>query len=697
MSNQSIGKPIPKSIQIETPNPCRAFVSTIANKNLAFSHAIQALCRSNKTIVLAAITLVALLVGWIGGSMTQLLPQSTVIICALIAYAAGGYTGLLGAVEQARAGKFDIDFLMITAAIGAAAIGEWEEGALLLFLFTLSGGLEEFALDRTRHAIEALTDLRPDTALVRRDGTEVTVGVESLRIGETVLVHPGERLPVDGLVSGGTTTIDQSPITGESVPVHKTIGNQVYAGTINGNGALEVEVNKLASDSAMSKIVQLVEEARQDAAPTQRFIDRFSQPYTYAVIGATLLTILIPQLFSSEPFQATIYRAMTLLVVASPCALIISTPASILSAIASAARAGVLFKGGAYLEKMAQISGIAFDKTGTVTQGNQVVTELIALGQYDETTLLQMAASAELPSEHHIAEAMIAKARQLGLSLERPTAFRAIIGHGVEADFERETDVETIYIGNDKLFARNSMQLSAETEAIRHGLKKRGATAMFVARRKTPRGATGVRDWDAVGLIGVADTVRPEAAAAIATLRTQGIAPIMLLTGDNREVAAGIAAEVGIDTVYSDLLPEEKVDILRDLVADQNIAMVGDGVNDAPALTTASIGIAMGVDGTDVALESADVVLMSSDLSTLPFALQLSRKAEQIVRQNIFFSISVIALLVFATIIVPLFYPAFSLPLPLGVVGHEGSTLIVVMNGLRLLTMGPHPQGRDLG
>lgn len=582
---------------------------------------------------------------------------------------------------------------MITAAIGAAAIGEWAEGALLLFLFTLSSGLEEFALDQTRHAIEALTDLRPDTALVRRNGTEFSVDVESLQIAETVLVHPGEHLPIDGLVSLGTTTIDQSPITGESVPVHKTIGDQVYAGTINGNGALEVEVNKLASDSAMSKIVQLVEEARQDGAPTQRFIDRFSQPYTYAVIGATLLAILIPQLFSAEPFQTTIYRAMTLLVVASPCALIISKPASILSAIASAARAGVLFKGGAYLEKMAQISGIAFDKTGTVTQGNQVVTELIPLGTFDEMTLLQMAASAELPSEHHIAEAIINKARQLGISPERPNEFRAIVGHGVEADFERDTYTETIYVGNDKLFVRNSMQIAAETEAMRQGVKKRGATTMFVARRNTSYDAAGKLDageWDAVGLIGVADTVRPEAASAIATLRKQGIAPILLLTGDNREVAEGIAAEIGIDTVYSDLLPEEKVDILSDLVVDQNIAMVGDGVNDAPALMTASIGIAMGVDGTDVAFESADVVLMSSDLSTLPFALELSHKAERIVRQNILFSISVIALLVFATIIVPLFLPTFSLPLPLGVVGHEGSTLIVVMNGLRLLAMRPH-------
>ena len=338
----------------------------------SYSGRIFALWHENLELLLAAVTLVALLIGWIGGSLTGALPDWAVVLAALVAFGAGGYSGLMGAIEEAREGKLDIDFLMIAAALGAALIGEWEEGALLLFLFTLSGALEEFAMDRTRQAIEALADLRPEVAIIRRNGAEVTVPVDDLSVGDVVLVRPGDRLPVDGLVVKGETTIDQSPITGESVPVHKEVGDEVFAGTINGGGALDVEVTKSSADSTLSKIIQLVAEARHDAAPTQQFIDRFSQPYTYVVIGATLLAILIPWLWIDEPFRETLYRAMTLLVVASPCALIISTPASVLSAIAAGARGGVLFKGGAYLEKVAEITTVAFDKTGTLTHGKPV-------------------------------------------------------------------------------------------------------------------------------------------------------------------------------------------------------------------------------------------------------------------------------------------------------------------------------------
>ena len=325
---------------------------------------IFALWRSNLELVLAAITLIALLVGWIGGSVTGVLPVWAVTLAAIIAFVAGGYSGLVGAYEEAKMGKLDIDFLMITAALGAAAIGDWKEGALLLFLFTLSGALEHFAMERTRKAIEALAVLRPDTARVRRGDGEVSMPVEQITVGDIVLVRPGERLPVDGQVIKGTSSVDQSPITGESVPVPKKAGEPVFAGSINGGGALEVEVTKLASESTLSKIIKLVEEARQDSTPAQQFIDRFSQPYTYAVIGSTLLAMLVPVLFANEPFSATLYRAMTLLVVASPCALIISTPASVLSAIAAAARGGVLFKGGAYLEKVAEIKRLPLTKPG---------------------------------------------------------------------------------------------------------------------------------------------------------------------------------------------------------------------------------------------------------------------------------------------------------------------------------------------
>jgi Cd2+/Zn2+-exporting ATPase len=648
------------------------------------------LWRENYELVLAAVTLIALLVGWIGGSVTGVLPQWAVTGAALVAFGAGGYAGTKGAIESAREGRLDIDFLMIAAAVGAALIGQWEEGALLLFLFTLSGALEEFAMDRTRQAIAALSDLRPEVALVRRDDKEISVPVESLQIGEIVLTYPGERLAVDGTVIKGTSTVDQSPITGESVPVLKEVGDEVFAGTINGGGLLEIEVVKPAAESTLSKIIDLVSEAQEDAAPTQRFIDRFSQPYTYVVLGATALAFIIPTLFSDESTELILYRAMTLLVVASPCALIISTPASILSAIAAGARNGVLFKGGAYLEKVAAINAMAFDKTGTLTYGRPVVTNVHPLTGYSREELLRIAGSAELRSEHAIGRAVAEEAINEGIELEEPAEFRAISGHGVEAQFTRGDKVETIYIGNDKLFMDEDMNFSPAIGLVGQALQKQGKTAMLVVRRSTVEDTLGAdRDWEVVGYLAVADTVRPEAASAVAALRKVGIERIAMLTGDNDAVAQSIAAEVGITEVYSSLLPEHKVDVIQGLVDGNDVGMVGDGVNDAPALATADVGIAMGAGGTDVALETADVVLMSSDLSRLSFMVQLGRKAERIVRQNVVFSVSVIAVLVTLTIIVPIFVAGFVMPLPLGVVGHEGSTLIVVANGLRMLAMKP--------
>lgn len=653
------------------------------------------LWRENVELLLAGITLVALLIGWLGGVVTGALPVWAVTLVALVAFAAGGYSGLMGAIEEAKQGKLDIDFLMIAAALGAALIGEWEEGALLLFLFTLSGALEEFAMDRTRRAIEALAQLRPAVATVRRAGVEISVPTEQLIVGDLVLVRPGDRLPVDGIVVKGETTIDQSPITGESIPVHKEVGDTVFAGTINGGGALDVEVTKSAADSTLSKIIRLVAEAREDATPTQQFIDRFSHPYTYVVIGSTLLAIAVPWLFLDEPFQQTLYRAMTLLVVASPCALIISTPASVLSAIAAGARGGVLFKGGAYLEKVASVSIVAFDKTGTLTHGKPVVTNIHPLSGYSRQQLLRLAASAELPSEHHMGRGIVELARAEGIELETPAGFHAIMGHGIQATFARQ-DIngnhvtETIYIGNDRLFLSEKMELSPAIRVIGDALKKQGKTAMLVVRRSTVADTLGsTRDWEVVGYLAVADTVRPEAKATVAALRELGVKRIVMLTGDNRSVAQVIADEVGITEIHAELLPEQKVELMQQLVRAGKTAMVGDGVNDAPALARANVGIAMGAGGTDVALETADVVLMSSDLSKLPFMMQLGRKAAQIVRQNVVFSVGVILTLVTLTIVVPTLVAGFVLPLPMGVVGHEGSTLIVVLNGLRILALRP--------
>ncbi len=665
--------------------------------------------RTNYELALAIIALVALLVGWLGGAVFGLLPPWAVVTAAVISFAAGGYVGVRETLHGLRSGTFDIDFLMTAAAFGAAAIGEWEEGALLLFLFTLSGALESFAMDRTRHAIAALGNLRPATARVLRsvDGaeSELEMAVEELAPGDLVLVRPGERLPMDGAVVRGRSSIDQSPITGESIPVEKGEGDTVFAGTINGAGALTVEVTKLAADSTLSRIIKLVEEAQQDATPTQRFIDRFSQPYTLGVIAATLLTFAVGWLLVSEAMSASIYRAMTLLVVASPCALVISTPASVLSAIAAAARSGVLFKGGAYLEKIAQVDTVAFDKTGTLTVGKPVVTDVRSFNTYSDDDVLRLAASAELGSEHHIGRAILEAARARNLPLQTPVAFEAIAGHGIEARFEHtdpaggEPIIETIFIGNDKLFRSEAMVVSPAISMFGNKMEAQGKTAMLIVRRSSGADTLGaglpgagpgaVRDWEVVGVVAVADAVRPEAAASVAALRAAGIKRVVMLTGDNHTVANAIAAQAGISEVHSELLPEQKVEIMHTLGAAGQTAMVGDGVNDAPALATASVGVAMGAGGTDVALETADVVLMSSDLSKLPFTVNLGRRAARIVRQNVAFSVGVIATLVVLTLVVPLFVQGFQLPLPMGVVGHEGSTLIVVLNGLRLLPMKP--------
>jgi Cd2+/Zn2+-exporting ATPase len=474
------------------------------------------------------------------------------------------------------------------------------------------------------------------------------------------------------------------------MPVSKWIGDGVFAGTINGGGALEVRVTKPAGETTLSKIVTLVAEAQEDATPTQQFIDRFSQPYTYAVVGATLLALVLPALFLTEPFNVTLYRAMTLLVVASPCALVISTPASALSAIAAAARSGVLFKGGAYLELLGEVEVMAFDKTGTLTPGRPVVTNIHPMTGHTENGLLRVAAAAETLSEHHIGKAIVEKARSRGLDLEKPLDFQAVPGEGIVARFQVGDHVETIYIGNERLFANQQMALSPAIRMVGQALQRQGKSVMLVVRRSRVEDTLGrERDWEVMGYIAVADTLRPEAADAMRGLRAAGIKHVAMITGDNANAAHYIAQQANIHEVYADLLPEQKLELIKQLGAQGKVAMVGDGVNDAPALATAHVGIAMGAGGTDVALETADIVLMSGDLDKLPFAIKLSRQAGRIIRQNVIFSVSVIVTLVLLTILLPIFIPGFLLPLPLGVVGHEGSTLIVVANGLRLLAMRP--------
>ncbi len=607
---------------------------------------------------------------------TPLLPGSIAIGFYLISYATGGYEGFLNTFRDFRNWELNIDFLMIAAAIGAATLNQWIEGAILLFLFSLSGALESYALGKSRNAIHSLLKLRPNQGLkLLPDGSEKLVPIEELAIGDTVIVKPGEHIPIDGTITRGETTVDQSAITGESIPVPKEKGDKVFAATLNENGVIHLEVTKPAKDTTVAKIIELVESAQKNQAKTQRFLDTFEPRYAITVVIAVILLILIPWGLLEHDFDSTFYRAMTVLVVASPCALIISTPASIISAIANGAKNGILFKGGAHVEQTVGINTIAFDKTGTLTQGTPQVTDLFSFDDNSEqfstendqiNELLAIAAGCEQHSEHHLAEAIVQKAAEDNIKPYPVENMKATPGQGVEADF----DGVKVAVGNNKMFEGS---ITGWNEAIpdkAEELRKDGKTVVYVVKNGRP-----------VGIIALADQVRPAAAQMIRQLKKLGINKIVMLTGDNRGVAEAIAKELGIDEVYADLLPDEKVDKVEELKKSGMVAMVGDGVNDAPALATSHLGIAMGAAGTDVALETADVVLMGDDLTKLPYLLRLSRKSKRVVWQNIIFSMAVIVMLLFGVFLI-------DLPLTLGVIGHEGSTLLVVLNGLRLLGRG---------
>lgn len=586
------------------------------------------------------------------------------ILFFALAYIAGGHDGLREAVRDLRHGVLNVDFLMITSAVGAAIIGEWAEGATLLFLFTLSGALEEYAMDRTRNAIQALTALRPTEATLRLGNRERRVPVEAVRPGDIVIIRPGEQIPVDGVVVAGQTSVNQAAITGESLPVSKMVGDEVFAGTLNQEGAIDVRCTKEAKDSTLAKVIALVAEAQSERAPTQRLIDRFAHPYALGVVTAVVLVIVIGVFGLRRPFDDVFYRAMTLLVVASPCALVISTPASILSAIAAGARHGVLFKGGVHLENTATLDTIAFDKTGTLTTGRPEVTDVLVFDAMPEDRFLQLVASAERKSEHPIARAIVRAAEARGLTLLEPTMFVSVPGQGVRA----VVDGHELLIGNMRLYNSENGETANELPEAIGRLQADGKTTVLVfAGRRL------------LGCLAVADQVRANARETIQALYQAGIRRIVMLTGDHSAVARRIAAELQIDDVHAELLPADKVKVVKSyLDAGARTAMVGDGVNDAPALAMATVGIAMGAAGTDVALETADVVLMSDDLSKLPLALRLSRRSRRIIAQNMAFALAVMVALVIATLTV-------GIPLPLGVVGHEGSTVVVVLNGLRLL------------
>ncbi|GAB7011543.1 heavy metal translocating P-type ATPase [Halorubrum trueperi] len=617
------------------------------------------------------------LLGMVTGLMMGWLDSPTLLMWAGygVAYVFGGWYGLKGAIETLRHRAVDIDLLMIVAALGALSIGAPFEGAMLLFLFSLSNVLQHYAIGRSRRAIKSLVEMRPDEAQVLRDGEEVTVPIDEVAVGDVFVVRPGDRIPLDGVVMSGEGTVDQASLTGESVPVPKNPGDEVFGGTINESGSLEIEVTRQAHESAISRLIHMVERAQSEKAPTQRLIDRLEQPYVLGVFALTIAAIAIPLAFGSE-FTSTFYRGMTLMVAASPCAVIISTPAAVLSAIASGGRQGVLFKGGEHVETAAKIDAVAFDKTGTLTRGDTQLTDVVVRETADETLtdngLLSLAAAVQARSEHHLGRATVTAAEERALDLPDAQRFQSVAGKGARADVE----AGTIHIGNRSYFG--TVLEDATIEGLEPGLDRlqtleaEGKTSVIVARED----ADGVT---VLGWLAFIDTVRPGGAEMIDELRSLGVEHIVMLTGDNERVAQRIADEVGIDEVQAELLPEGKVAVIEEMVTQhENVAMVGDGVNDAPALATATLGIAMGGAGTDVALDTADVVLMGDDLSKIPYVLGLGRKTRRTLTVNLAIAFGAIALMV-GTILLR------GIPLPLAVVGHEGSTVLVSLNGLRLL------------
>lgn len=584
------------------------------------------------------------------------------------AYLAGGLIPTINAGTSLKTGQLNVDLLMILAAIGAAAIGDWIEGVVLLFLFSLSGTLEAFAMYRTTRSIESLIQLRPREALLVKEGVaeDQRVLVESLKIGDIVRVRPGERFAVDGVVCDGETWADEATLTGESEPIHKPLDAMVFSGTINGQGSVLVRMTKAVADTTLERIVHMVQEAQAQKTPTQRFVESWQQPYVIGVLAAAALVFLGARVVHTASWYDAFYHAMVMLVAASPCAVVVSAPAVLLSAIARAGKHGVLFKGGVHLESLGKVDVIAFDKTGTVTIGKPGITEVWTATGVDEARLLSLAATVEQRSEHPLGIPVVAEVRRRGIALsESPMdEFQSHTGLGVHG----RVDGIWVGVGREGLFETHDIAISGELIAQAQRIREQGQTALMVLTMEETM----------CGIIGVADQIRPEAAATMDALKRLGIQKIVILTGDHERVAKAIAKVLHADEVRAGLLPDQKVVELRRLAENGGlVAMVGDGVNDAPALAAASVGIAMGGAGTDVALEVADVVLMRDDLRALPLAVWISRLARKRVRQNMIFAFAMIGVLVISTF--------FDLPLWLGVLGHEGSTVIVVFNGLRLL------------
>ncbi|MBY0223074.1 MULTISPECIES: heavy metal translocating P-type ATPase [Sporosarcina] len=580
----------------------------------------------------------------------------------ILAFLIGGYAKAKEGIEETIKNKeLNVEMLMVFAAIGSGIIGYWAEGAILIFIFAISGALETYTLNKSHKEISSLMEMQPEEAwLITEDGSEQKVPTASLSLGAVLLVKPGERIPVDGQVLSGITSVDMSAINGESIPVTKQENDELFAGTVNISGAIRMTMTKPSSETLFQKIIAMVQNAQSEKSPSQQFIERFEGTYVKIVLAAVVIMMFLPHFLLNWDWTTTFYRAIVLLVVASPCALMAAIMPATLAAVSNGAKRGVLFKGGVHLEHLSSLNAFAFDKTGTLTTGKPVVMDFIVRKDTNPKEALALFAGVESLSNHPLAKAIIQYANEQEVIPERNLYIEDVPGYGIKA----ETDNGMIRIGNPRFVGIDLVE--SFEDGIAETLANEGKTVIFM------RDEHGI-----VALAALKDTLRKEAVTSIKELKALGIRTVML-TGDNEKTAHAIAEEVGVDSYVAECLPEEKVVHLKKLLKNyETVGMVGDGINDAPALATATSGIAMG-EGTDVALETADVVLMQNDLNRLSYAIKLSRKMQRIVKQNVFFSIAVIAILIISNFMQVV-------DLPLGVIGHEGSTILVILNGLRML------------
>jgi Cd2+/Zn2+-exporting ATPase len=592
-------------------------------------------------------------------------PKGIVIGFFIGSMVAGGWHIGIKAFKSVRMFSLDMNFLMTMASIGAIALGHYAEGAAVVFLFAVSLVLESVSMDRTRRAIRSLLSLSPLSATILRDEAETTVAVEEIAVGDIVIVRPGERIGVDGKVVKGRSTVNEAPITGESMPVPKGEGDPVYAGSFNQRGSLNVQTSKRATDSTIARMIHLVEEAQSKKAPSQSFVDQFARYYTPAVFGLAIVLALVPPVLFHGLFAIWLYRALVLLVIACPCALVISTPVTLVSALTTAARNGVLVKGGKYLELLSHVRAVAFDKTGTLTEGRPVVTDVVSLNALSPTELIRIAAAAEIHSEHRLADALLRKAEEEGISFSDVTTedFASITGKGIRTKVNGKTYV----IGNHQLMEELGV-CGPAVEKVLFDLEQQGKTAVIVSD-----------DQQVLGIIAIADRIRRESRSTVGALHKLGVRRVVLLTGDNAGTASSVAGLLGVDELKSELLPEDKLTGVQKLRSQWGpVAMVGDGINDAPALAAADVGIAMGAAGSDTALETADVVLMADNIAKVPFSISLGRKALRVIKQNISLALAIKAAFILLAV--------FGLTsLWLAILADDGATLVVILNSLRLL------------